>query len=341
MTDQAVHRWLLCLCDPDGQVARPATRLASQQLATLVDLAEEHGVAGILAGNLRQLSRTEGADRVLTARDDRSLEAAIDQVNRRWLSSAAFSLMLRQRAAALLQSMRDARLQVAVVKGEDFADRLYSQPGVRTFRDIDLMLTRKAADAAEPVLQGHDFRRNLPGGKYNDSYGERTWDSHSRPTVRVELHWDLITCPSQRGRSSLAFDQLAWEACEDGQLRATPSSMLLIACVHAAISHRFDRLQHLCDIRQVCREKAGVLDIDWLREAIINCGVETAVAGALAVTGRILNHPQCLDLIGQLRLSVPTFYWRWLVSKTSLLHPETRSSKFRRTVTREWLKRAA
>jgi hypothetical protein len=254
------------------------------------------------------------------------------------------SLCLRQRAAEVQAALRRERIPVALIKGEDFADRLYGEPSLRPFRDIDLMVPRTSIDLAAPTMSRLGFRNIVPSGKYNEDYGERTWDSSGQPRVRVELHWNLINCPSQRRHSSVAFEELQWDetaAATGPVLRATPAAQLLVATVHAAVSHRFDRLQHLCDVRQICRGAAGRIDFDWLRAAALSHGNTAALTGALDVTRRLLQDPACAAALRDLRLPVARTTWQVLVNRRSLLHSQSRLTKLRRTVMREWLKRAA
>lgn len=348
MTDRSVDRWLIRLSDPDGYSQLPSQRLDVSQIQPLLVLSEEHGVTGAVLSNLRRLVDREGWARLFrtpaTAADRNGVASAIDAANRRWFAAVAMTLCLRERTVDLLAALRHERFPAALIKGEDFTDRLYGQPSLRPFRDIDLMMPRDVIDATTPVMTRLGYRFVRPGGKYDDCYGERTWDSLSQPRSRVELHWNLINCPSQRRRSSLAFEELQWEdAPADGRpmLRVTPASMLLIASVHAVVSHRFDRLQHLCDIRQICRGIAGEVDFEWLREAATRNGNASALTGALAVAERLLQEPACESALQRLRLPVARTAWRCLVSGGSLLHPESRLNKLRRTTMREWIKRAA
>ena len=283
----------------------------------------------------------EHAEQLATDADTvTTLRQGLEDAHSICVSELAMTLLLRARTQSLLAAIRHKDFPVAVVKGEDYADRLYDPSSVRCFRDIDLMVPRAFVDEMAPIMVEHGFNLLQPAGKYNTEFGERTWDSETRPLVRVEFHWDMITCPSQRRGSSLPFEELHWE--EQGTaLRASPDSMLLIACVHAVISHRCDRWQHLCDIRQICRGRAGDIDVDRVRETALRCGVSSALCGALEITARLLDDSSCSELLGELRLPNTSVAWRVLVNSASLLEPERRSSRLRQTVIREWMKRAA
>lgn len=341
MHDVTVFRWLLRACDPEGCERLPEVRLGCAQAVLLAEAAREHGVAGTVLRNLRQLLEHDDAAQVLTdPREQPAVAEAWRLAAERCLAEVAQSLLLRARAASLLAAFRRAGVPAAIVKGEDFADRLYELPGLRTFRDIDVLLPRTAVDAAAGLMDEQGFFWVHPAGKYDRDYGERVWDHPGPPRVRVELHWNMITCPSQRRRSTLGWDDLEWLAA-GSRLQASPESLLLIACAHAAISHRFDRLQHLCDIRQICRGRAGELRCDAVRELTLRCGLSAAVTGGLEVTSRLLQDENCRHLLARLQLPARQGPWKALVSGASLLAPATRTSKLRQTVIREWLKRSA
>jgi hypothetical protein len=331
----------LRLCDPEGCEDLPHDRLDIKGVGKLLDAAQQHGVLGAVVANVQQLFEEDGAKQLaLDANAVTALRQGLEDAQSICISELAMTLLLRARARSLLAAIREVDYPVAIVKGEDYADRLYDPTCIRCFRDIDLMVPRVFVDEMAEIMKEHGYKLIQPGGNYNLEFGERTWDSESRPLVRVEFHWDMITCPSQRRRSSLPFEELHWEQ-RGSAMQASPDSMLLIACVHAVISHRCDRLQHLCDIRQICRGRAGDVDVDRLRDTAVRCGVSSALAGGLGITARLLNDASSTELLRELRLPGASVAWRVLVSHVSLLEPERRSSRLRQTVIREWMKRAA
>ncbi len=345
MLGDRVHEWLIALCDPQGTGELPARRLELAGFARLLTLAAEHGVAPAVCRNLDRLISAAGWESLLSnheVAEKRELAAtALAAAKREWLQFIATTLHLRQAAERLLAHLAQHSLPAAVVKGEDFADRLYPQPALRPFRDIDLLLPREAFELSAPHMEALGHVRVASGERHDSGYGEQTWDSISLPRVRVDMHWNLINSPSQRRASSLAFDDVNWAQCpRTGRLRASAGSMLLIATVHAVLGHRFDRLQHLCDIRQICRGAAGALDPTELAETALRCGVAASLCGGLAVTANLLHDPHCEALLAELRLPRHRTRWKLLVDRGTLLEPYTGPHKLRRTLVREWMKRA-
>lgn len=345
MTSDPVHAWLLRLCDPAGPPGMPTKRLDPPGMVRLLRLADEHAVTGAVLANVGRITLASGRDRIVrgaTGPAGADVEAAIATARDRWFGLNVQSLVLRQRAGRIAEALAEADVPAGIVKGEDFADRLYAPAGLRPFRDIDLMVPRERMAAAAEAMESLGFRE-AGCGRHVGDYGERTWDSDDRPLVRVDVHWNLINSPAQRRRSSLPSEAFPWEARAGSRLlRTTPAALVLIAAVHAVLGHRFDRLQQLCDIRQICRGAAGPVDVDWLREAAARHGVETAVAGGLEVTARLLDDGAVADVRRRLAsrgaAAVP---WRLLVHESTLLEPRRPLTRLRRKVVREWMKRAA
>jgi hypothetical protein len=347
MSDAIIHDWLLPLCDPEGHGRLPLRTLCMAQVVDLLELAWEHGVAGAVVANLGTLLEREGSQRLLDPREvrgkSRHVASAVSDTKWKWLNFVAVSMFLRSRTAELQDAAERLGLPSAIIKGEDFADRLYPRSSLRPFRDIDLLLPRAAAVALGPVMSRWGYAALAVVQKHDEGYGQEVWESTAGASVSVELHWNLINSPSQRRRSSVVFEDLQFEAAAEVGLkrRLSPASMLLVATVHAVLGHRFDRLQHLCDIRQICRGAAGEIDVDWLREAARRTGTSTSVGMGLEVTERLLGVPQCRHLRRRLQLGSNHVVSRLLVRQETLLAPYTRVSKLRRQALRELVKRAA
>jgi len=112
--------------------------------------------------------------------------------------------------------------------------------------------------------------------------------------------------------------------------------------VHGAASHGFDKMQHLCDVAQIVRGRAGPVDEKSLRECAVKTGAGLSLATALDLTARCLNEPACAQLLGRLELRWPRRMVRLLMtpavvvrSQGALRHCVT----WRRRALRQMLKR--
>lgn len=357
MFSDAISSWLLFLSDPEPDAAQasavhvPRKRLNAAQAIELWALARQHGVTGAVSARWNSICQRAGQECIVSVTDKQDIAAlaqAIGAARADWFGFVASALFLRSRTCEVLAAFERQGISAIVIKGEDFADRLYRQPGLRPFRDIDLLLSPDDYRAANDMLPRLGFRASEADLKHSEGYGEISWTSTTPPEVSLETHWNLINSPAQRRQTSVTLAHLALaESTVNGRRspRPTPASLLLMATVHAVLGHRFDRLQQLCDIRQICRGAAGSIDEAWLREAARETGATTALAAGLEVTSRLLGDADSAGLLQRLRLQRPhgiqAGVSRWLVGPQTLLHPEAPFSKFRRTLVREWMKRAA
>ena len=318
--DRATLDWLLHLADPAGAAA--PTRALPADTGTLLRLADAHGVLPTVMARLPAAVRAKAAP-----------------VWRPTLEGgAAQTLVLRQTARRLLAALAAAGLPALVVKGPAFADRLYKAPGWRPFTDIDLLLHRHDLPAAGAVLRAAGFQPEGIELKHAaDSYGEEKWVADvAGLTVLVELHWDMIGSPTLRQGRRVVLALLRGAGGRD-----EPAALLLVAAVHAAYGHAFDRLQPLVDVLQAARGAAGPIETDWLAQRLRDGGLAPGVALALDLAARAFRAPACDALRRDLGLRRPPLWLRRLMSPSVVVAAEASSHRlqaWRRQATREWLK---
>lgn len=331
MAGSAFDAWFLALADPAPDRAVPDAP-AGLDPERLVALADRHGVLPAVARRLRLLAGGEPA-----------VAAALALAEERLVGGLAFALRIRMQLAPIAAALVGAGLPALVVKGPEFADRLYAEPALRPFTDLDLLLPREALREAGGALARLGYRRCAERpAKYRGDYGEESWVLEEPGTGAVELHWNLVNSPPLRRRCSVGFGDLALEpAGVAGALpRATPASLLLIAAVHAAMSHRFDRLQPLADVCQAARGAAGPVDVAWLAEAAARTGSALALATALRLAGELFHEAACADLSARLdSLSRAEGRGAWLLTPHTVLHSRSPGARARRQLYRELLKR--
>ena len=331
MAGRAFDAWFFALADPALPAPPPACPTTPDP-AQLCELADWHGVLPAVTRNLRRLDAAAPWARVVLARAEEPL-----------LGRVAFSLRLRKQLEPIVSAFAAAGVPALVLKGPEFADRLYPEPVLRPFTDLDLLLPRNALGDAGAVLGRLGYRRDPePRRKHPGDYGEETWGLGEPAAGAVELHWNLVNSPPLRRRCSVEFGDLAIESAAAGALpTATPASLLLTAAIHAAASHRFDRLQPLCDVCQATRGAAGPLDAAWLGDTARRTGSAFALATALRLAGAIFREAACTSLVGEAAcLSRAGRLCRRLLTPRTVLHSRTLGAGLRRQLYRELLKRA-
>jgi hypothetical protein len=322
-----VDQALFQLADPRRE-SGPIPNLTEAEWERLFALAGTHGVLGIVLENLKE--------------HDLPTTEAWQLAQRRWRAEFVISVRLRHHGMQIVEAFKAAAIPATIVKGIDFADHLYPQPNLRPTRDVDVLIPREFWSEASQVLDTLNyFYKPGPWSKHEtDEYGEQCWRHRTTSEIAVELHWNMVRNPSSRRRASVGYGDLNWLP-ESKLPCTTPASRLLIAAVHATISHQFDRLLLLCDIREACRQIEGNSSVEELRDLTGRTGSRAAVDIALAVTARLFNDANIADLRRHLGTGLAASLGASLVSKHTLVYSNRRWQSLRRSALREWLKRAA
>jgi hypothetical protein len=140
----------------------------------------------------------------------------------------------------ILQAFTAEAIQVILLKGPCMAERLYGRAGLRTSRDLDLLVRHQDLTAAGNILVALGFVRG------DDDEGRH--QSWVRDATLVELHFDL----ARRDDLCLDLDRIFANAVLvtfAGQAAhiLSASDELLFLCVHG-IKHSYEQLGHVIDV---------------------------------------------------------------------------------------------
>lgn len=204
--------------------------------------------------------------------------------------------LLLKDACQVIEALQGAGVPVMVLKGLHLAVDVYSEPGLRTMSDIDVMVPERHLATAEAVLVGQGFgpvpRPDIREFCRRSNHLARL----SRPkTVPVEIHWTI-----ERPTSPFTIDVDAlWRRAQSitlGGLEVLALSMedtLLHLCLHTSYHHRFDRsaLKGLVDIDAVVMAAEGHLDWHRLARTAEEWGAGSYVYTTLRLATMILGTP--------------------------------------------------
>jgi hypothetical protein len=337
-----VERWLLALADPEKPAdVLPPDRLDVTDAPVLCVLAELHGVLPAVLQHVEDMLRSRPG--CLLADEALGPDAlkAIDPMRRRLAERSAMVLFLAAEAHRLNDELAAAGAEVIVLKGLDFAARLYPQRWMRTFGDMDLLVRRDDWGRVETVMARSGYVQKKGPMKHAGGYAERCWEHPAMPGANVEVHDNLVNSPTVRRGVSVRLEDLPLERAPDGRRRATPAGLLIIAAVHGAASHGFEKMQHLCDIVQVARGRAGAIDEASLRGCLAKTGAGFSVAVALDLVARTFQEPAAAQLLDRLELRWPRRMVRLLMTPAVVVRSQgalRRSLTWRRRVLRQMLK---
>ena len=233
-------------------------------------LAEYHGVLPLAARNLIELLRLESG-RVenglgLPPEVERSLRSAYEANLRR-------SLWFAAELARIMQHFEQRQLRALPYKGPVLAQSLYHDLGLRSFSDLDFLISPVDFERAKQALAEIGYR---PSGEVNPAIEspaaerlwlrtgyERSFDSADGKNL-VELQWALLP---HFYAVDLGVDDVLARAGKTvvGEREVpclSPEDSLLVLCLHAA-KHLWTRLIWLSDIAETLRSYSGTQTIDY------------------------------------------------------------------------------
>ncbi|HYY72675.1 MAG TPA: nucleotidyltransferase family protein, partial [Candidatus Bathyarchaeia archaeon] len=220
----------------------------------LLLLAEAHGVLGQLAAclnNETQLAMPPEIKRTLAER-------------RR--AQNFLTLRLTAELFRLLELFDKQKIVALVIKGPALAAQAYSDPSVRYYGDLDLLVRQRDIRRATELMIASGYEATVPlsaidAGRIPGQYFFSKFDSQ----LLVELHNDLTLRYFPRPLPMEEFiGRQVRVRIDSGEVPAPcVEDHLVLICVHGA-KHFWERLSWIADVAGIIARQTG---IDWQRAA--------------------------------------------------------------------------
>ncbi|MGC1617820.1 MAG: nucleotidyltransferase family protein [Candidatus Acidiferrum sp.] len=243
----------------------------------LSELAEEHGLLGLVALRLRECGKT-------------AVPAEVSQAWReRQRSQALFTLHLTAEMFRLFERFAAADLGALVIKGPVLAVRCHGDPGARQYGDLDLIVRDKDILRATELMIGLGYeprvsqaviRANKAPGEYAfrqadtkllvEFHTERTFRYHPRPLPLEKL-----------------FERQTRVGIDAREIPAlSPEDELILICIHGG-KHFWERLSYIADVAAfVARQE---LDWDCVKQAAEEVRAQRMVYVGLQLAAEVLG----------------------------------------------------
>jgi hypothetical protein len=268
-----------------------------------------------------------------------SIECAFTHIDRRIVTLVGQRLLLVHHSRNIAAAFAHDALPACIVKGPVFSNRLYPQPADRSFTDIDILVAPAALEASAEILSRLGFVPASEDDRGGNDHREHKWLLTGNDMVLVEVQTDLIHSPRLGVGIRLSYADLIAAGGGDPE---DATALLLVAAVHGAAGHQFERLQTLVDVLQVARGAAGLIDRDRLAHVAAATGATLAVEVALDLAARLFDETAARHL-------ADAFSTRWwhklqhlLVSPAIVLRSQARNAardSWRRRAFREVIRR--
>jgi hypothetical protein len=287
--------WLAAIADPRAARRPRRKALSSAEFEALLEAAAAHGVLPAAIRYFRASAPAAGTV-IAEASAAQFAEAKLDELESKLIFLTGQNLLLAHHAARIMQALAAAKLPAAIIKGPVFARRLYPRPSDRNFTDIDIMAEPGALAAIGEVMQhlGFALANNGAGGHQ----AEFKWLLIENPSVMVEVQTDLIH--SERLARGVRFGYAELMEAGDGDPE-NPTALLMIAAIHGAAGHQFERLQPVVDVLQAARGAAGAIDLTRLQRSAAATGTTVALHAALDLAARLFDDDDVRAIADRLR----------------------------------------
>ena len=291
---------LLCACATTRPDPRRIERISSLDWSEFLRLAEHHGVLPLVAHNLTAHARD------LPPRIQRALQSACAE-------NLRSSLWFAAELSRIMQHFEQNRVRALPYKGPVLAQTAYGDVALRSFSDLDLLISPADFERARQALAEIGYR---PSSKIPPAVErlwlrtgyERSFDGAAGKNL-VELQWNLLPyfyavdwqagnfqfddLWARAGRTALGLAQGA-----SGVPCLSPEDGLLVLCLHAA-KHLWTRLIWVADIAESLRVPGIDLAVVMTRARAL--GVRRILAVSLWLAENLLgaSTPSPHDLYDQ------------------------------------------
>lgn len=236
--------------DPDRQRLEQMIR-EPVDWPILSELAEEHGLLGLVALRVRDCGKA-------------SVPAEVSQAWReRQRAQALFTLRLTAEMFRLFEQFAAAGLEALVIKGPVLSVRCYGDPGARQYGDLDLIARDKDILRATKLMIGLGYEPRVPltaiqAKKTPGEYAFRQGDTK----LLVEFHTErTFRYHPQPLPLEKLFERQARVTIDAHEIPAlSPEDELMLICIHGG-KHFWERLSYVADVAAFVKRQ----QLDWAR----------------------------------------------------------------------------
>lgn len=206
----------------------------------------------------------------------RAPDWVMEALRNRYLNNARRNLRLFHELGTVLFALKQAGIDVIVLKGAHLGENIYRNISARTLTDVDLLFRKQDFQRANDFLRKKHLL-STPGGLFLDLHWKIDF-SIANLLIDMEPVWQRAFSVRISNREALALSH------ED---------LLLHLCLHMAFHHRmqYAGLRTLCDIREILRRFGDDLNWPFLFQEARRLGIQNAVHLALFLAKDFINAP--------------------------------------------------
>jgi len=253
-------------------------------------------------------------------------------------SQSIFTMALGHALEEALTALGQAEVPVMVLKGPVVAERLYPDPGLRPYTDIDILVPYERQTDIQVVCQalGYVLEEDHGGlAAPRSGTSEHAFEMlyvHPERQVKLDVHLDHLQI-GLRPQDTSGLWQRSDEWSFGSACGRAPSQedLFLTLAVHLH-RHGFNRLIWIKDLDLFLRRFGAELDWKGLEQMAAAEGVSSSLRLSLRITVRLLDTPLPPGARHLARASPASFLASILWPDEGLFRTEPRSDRWRRAV---------
>lgn len=220
--------------------------------------------------------------------------SVIADMRERVTATSARNLQLTQTLIAVLRFLTSNQLDVVPFKGPVMTTLLWGDPGMRRFRDLDILVPRSQVTRAVALLhRGMGF---VPLCELSNAQMEKLILTdkelpmvHPETGICIDLQWELT---GGFWRKQLTFQSLSQDFQQldfygEKITVFSHSDLLFYLCLHAT-QHMWQKIEHVCSLHRLLRRETAW---DWQRLAAMSFeyGAGKALGTGISLVARLFD----------------------------------------------------
>ncbi len=278
---------MLSVCSIEGKEFLSPTDLLKEEFDkdTLIAHCERHRLLPIFYNNIRKL---DGIDSNLFS----------PSLKQKVLAQTQHALALGMEGVRISEVFNNNGIKSIVLKGSFLSQQLYSNPGLRPSKDLDILIHESNIDSTNEILLSEGYKRIYPDFELTHQQ-KRYYQTHKnqyayrniKTGTLLELHWRIFSSrPLFNVSTEILFENS--RAIDFGGKKVnvlSPEHNFTFLCLHGSI-HQWFRLLWLRDITQLLALDENYIDIAFRQSK--NLGTERVMLQALTLSKLFFNYPE-------------------------------------------------
>lgn len=219
----------------------------------LVSISEANGVDSIIYRSLKDVGNGKVPDEVL------------DKLKDLHTLKVAGSLVFTHGLTQIIESLNQLGIKNIVLKGPFLAEKVYADPNLRHYADLDILIQEEDVEKARSALNKLGYWQHEKNWKLFLDEGRTQYHFYKKGMIPVELHWELVNNRnypflSEYFRENIWKNVESVELAEENTWALSPEILLTYLCIHLSVHHKFYKLMWYKDIDQLIRSEN---EVDW------------------------------------------------------------------------------